>query len=261
MLKKMFTLIELLVVIAIIAILAAMLLPALTKARNKAGATKCKNNMKQLTLAMGFYTDDNGGWASHGISVSNYLFTYYSGAKLAGQAGGIGEYLGNVRDMALAGGSLQRFAPAVAKCPQGLRIAARPDDGTSNPNFSYSFSTCYTSTGYPAVTLPPYGMVGMRWSSGGETVNPATIRPEKTKNPSGRLFLGEIGYDGVWNVNMATGNSAAYAHRRSVLSFRHDRSTNVGFVDGHVAAMAYQEVPDHAQYGPTIDPKEFYRSY
>ena len=75
--RKNFTLVELLIVIAIIAILAAMLLPALAKARATARSSHCISNMKQLYLCENNYMSDFNGWLPYcgkGVKLENYTF-------------------------------------------------------------------------------------------------------------------------------------------------------------------------------------------
>jgi prepilin-type N-terminal cleavage/methylation domain-containing protein/prepilin-type processing-associated H-X9-DG protein len=73
--KMIFTLIELLVVVAIIAILAAMLLPALNKARGKAKAVSCLNNLKNISQFLALYQADWNGYFPGAVSGSATFFS------------------------------------------------------------------------------------------------------------------------------------------------------------------------------------------
>jgi len=81
--KKKFTLIELLVVIAIIAILAAMLLPSLGRAREMAKKASCTSNLKQDTLAFQLYANDNAGWNI----MAAYYYPWYSWEGMSANLG------------------------------------------------------------------------------------------------------------------------------------------------------------------------------
>ena len=83
--KRGFTLIELLVVIAIIAILASMLLPSLSRAKGQAHRISCVNNVRQLSLAMRLYLDDNRGYFPPRTNVFRWpsrIYDNYRNVKL-----------------------------------------------------------------------------------------------------------------------------------------------------------------------------------
>lgn len=111
--QKAFTLVELLVVIAIIAILMAILLPALRLAREQGKRAVCLSNLKQLTLAWILYADENDDKIVHANPERDDAWARWRGRWVSEQ--------GRIED--LRSGLLYRYCPNVKlyKCPTGLR--------------------------------------------------------------------------------------------------------------------------------------------
>ena len=211
--KYGFTLIELLVVIAIIAILAAMLLPALQQARARAQSSYCQNNLMELNKILFAYVDDNKGFAPSGLYTSNYLFT-----QEAHGTGTLSAYIHYKKD------GETKVLPALSICPRGRRDPRMPIDSpvtkSGTPNFSYAMNQ-YTSTQGASRTH------FQKFSDG--------------SHHSQRMSWAEIG--GPWQrgaepkEGTVLGGGAALNNR--FFAYRHPdfKTTNVAYADGHVAPL------------------------
>ncbi len=145
--KKNFTLIELLVVIAIIAILAAMLLPALNRARESAKASGCVNNLKQLFLAANNFSDD---YNEHIVNGNFHYQNLQNNPQVMPPAAGW-EWYACLRAMKYLADDLK-----IVKCP-GAAFQHSPTVGHNailgNNGFGYAYWTKTSKVKRPVETL------------------------------------------------------------------------------------------------------------
>ena len=224
-LKKSFTLIELLVVIAIIAILASMLLPALSKARERAKAVSCINNLKSCGQMFLLYGTDYEGW--YPIMAANVpwaeFLTPYAGEKTV-------YYKGTSAKINVC-----------AYCP-----STRPPQGTGNARFTsyavYNAVNDYNPYFYTICSTPQshYDTIHAAYAFDGV----ACVRPEKFENPSDTAHVldsasRDDNQSGYWKWSSFNWTNGDIGEGTAAL--RHSRKCNGLFFDGHCSSFNYGE--------------------
>jgi prepilin-type N-terminal cleavage/methylation domain-containing protein/prepilin-type processing-associated H-X9-DG protein len=214
-----FTLAEALVVLAILAVLAALLLPALTRGRSAAKRAQCVSNLRQLGVAAQLYWSDNGGRCFYAVPANTNGGQLWWFGWLQSPGAGAGE---GRRAFDLTLGVLHPYiqASAVRLCPALDYAAPYFKLKASNVVFSYGYNKFLSP---PTIREPPLPLARVREPSG--TVlfaDAAQVNDFQAPASRSRPMLEEFYY---------VDTNASYPNGH----FRHAQRANAVFCDGHVA--------------------------
>ncbi len=254
-----FTLIELLVVIAIIAILAAMLLPALSKAKDKALAAGCLSNTKQIGLAVVMYGGDNNDFFPMTPGTSWEVGPYNNSKGLA--CGG--EWFRSDRKTPnTPAPMITSVLPnnSVWVCPKRKRgMTNKSESGNFDPSITGFLSYGFNQVGIFGVPVSPGSYVQKPFKASFSTKSSEIVMSTDCSgsndpaNCSGGDFSGDAAWlDNLW-AGSATQNPPAggggKGHRHVLAYAKHSKGVNVIFVDGHSARSLPSQLTWGQLYG------------